>query len=107
MKKLINKFINQVKSIAAKIINWLNGIAKDKYQHFAVGVVIACIAMIVSMPLAAWWDWLPLLASIVAVIAAAIFKEQKLDPQADILDIIWTLGGGATAYTIYIAYNLM
>lgn len=107
MKKLINKLATHVRNIATKIINWLNGIAKDKYQHFAVGVVIACIAMIVSMPLAAWWDWLPLLASIVAVITAAIFKERKLDPQADILDILWTLGGGATACTIYIAYNLM
>ena len=40
MKRLINK-----------LVGWLNAIAKDKYQHFAVGAVIASAALIVAVPL--------------------------------------------------------
>ena len=42
MKRLINK-----------LVGWLNAIAKDKYQHFAVGAVIASAALIVAVPLVA------------------------------------------------------
>lgn len=42
MKRLINK-----------LVGWLNAIAKDKYQHFAVGAVIASAALIVAVPLGA------------------------------------------------------
>ena len=42
-----------------KIIAWLNAIAKDKYQHFAVGAAIAFIVLIVDIPLGSWWRWVP------------------------------------------------
>ena len=60
MKRLINK-----------LVGWLNAIAKDKYQHFAVGAVIASAALIVAVPLGAWWRWLPLIVSMIAVLTAA------------------------------------
>lgn len=53
-----------------KIIAWLNAIAKDKYQHFAVGAAIAFIVLIVAMPLGSWWRWVPLLTSVIAVMTA-------------------------------------
>lgn len=95
MKRLINK-----------LVGWLNAIAKDKYQHFAVGAVIASAALIVAVPLGAWWRLLPLLVSIIAVMTAAILKERKIDPKADMQDILWTLAGGAVAWLVYIAYIL-
>lgn len=72
MKRLINK-----------LVGWLNAIAKDKYQHFAVGAVIASAALIVAVPLGAWWRWLPLIVSMIAVLTAAVVKERKIDPKAD------------------------
>lgn len=83
MKRLINK-----------LVGWLNAIAKDKYQHFAVGAVIASAALIVAVPLGAWWRWLPLIVSMIAVLTAAVVKERKIDPKADMQDILWTLAGG-------------
>jgi hypothetical protein len=83
MKRLINK-----------LIGWLNAIAKDKYQHFAVGAVIAL------------WRWLPLLMSMVAVLTAAILKERKIDPKADMQDILWTLAGGAVGWVVFIVFTL-
>ena len=65
MKRLINK-----------LVGWLNAIAKDKYQHFAVGAVIASAALIVAVPLGAWWRRLPLIVSMIAVLTAAILKDR-------------------------------
>ena len=92
MKRLINK-----------LIGWLNAIAKDKYQHFAVGAVIASAALIVAVPLGAW---LPLLVSMVAVMTAAVVKERKIDPKADMQDILWTLAGGAVEWVVFIVFTL-
>ena len=95
MKRLINK-----------LIGWLNAIAKDKYQHFAVGAVIASAALIVAVPLGAWWRLLPLLVSIIAVMTAAILKERKIDPKADMQDILWTLAGGVVGWVVFIVFTL-
>ena len=95
MKRLINK-----------LIGWLNAIAKDKYQHFAVGAVIAYAALIVAVPLGVWWRWLPLLVSIIAVMTAAVVKERKIDLKADMQDILWTLAGGAVEWVVFIVFTL-
>ncbi|MFR5934936.1 MAG: hypothetical protein ACLUGU_04620 [Alistipes shahii] len=95
MKRLINK-----------LIGWLNAIVKDKYQHFAVGAVIASAALIVAVPLGVWWRWLPLLVSIIAVMTAAVVKERKIDLKADMQDILWTLAGGAVEWVVFIVFTL-
>lgn len=90
-----------------KIIAWLNAIAKDKYQHFAVGAAIAIIVLIVVMPLGSWWRWVPLLTSIIAVMAAAIVKERKIDAKVDMQDILATLAGGAVIWAAFVATVLI
>lgn len=93
MKRLINK-----------LVGWLNAIAKDKYQHFAVGAVIASAALIVAVPLGAWWRWLPLLVSMIARLdCPAVVKERKIDPKADMQDILWTLAGGGMVWLAILA----
>lgn len=95
MKRLINK-----------LVGWLNAIAKDKYQHFAVGAVIASAALIVAVPLGVWWRWLPLLVSIIAVLTAAVVKERKIDQKADMQDLLRTLAGGAVEWVVLIVFTL-
>lgn len=90
-----------------KIIAWLNAIAKDKYQHFAVGAAIAVIVLIVDMPLGSWWRWIPLLASVIAVMTAAIVKERKIDAKVDMQDILATLAGGAVIWAAFVAIVLI
>lgn len=94
MKRLINK-----------LVGWLNAIAKDKYQHFAVGAVIASAALIAAVVLLApvWFVpwWLALTASVVAVIAVAVGKE-KVDAKSDLRDIVATLCGGAVVWITYL-----
>lgn len=106
MKNLINKVVARVKDAAMNIVEWLNTIAKDEYQHFAVGVVTSAVALVIAMPLGAWWQWIPLLVSIIAAVMVNIDKERKIDPKADMQDILWTLGGSAVAWLVYIAYIL-
>lgn len=86
-----------------KIIAWLNAIAKDKYQHFAVGAAIAFIVLIVAMPLGSWWRWVPLLLSVIAVMTAAVVKERNIDSKVDMQDILATLAGGVIIWATFVA----
>ena len=102
----LSKYRKYIKRLINKLVGWLNAIAKDKYQHFAVGAVIASAALIVAVPLGAWWQWLPLLVSMIAVLTAAVVKERKIDPKADMQDILWTLAGGAVEWVVFIVFTL-
>ena len=106
MKRLIDKLVGWAKDAAMSVIGWLNAIAKDKYQHFAIGAVIASAVLIVTLPLGSWWRWLPLLASMIAVMTAAVLKERKIDPKADMQDILWTLAGGAVLWVVFVMITL-
>lgn len=80
-----------------KILNWiftkLDGIGKDKYQHFTIGAVIAAVVFIclslIGREDVAWW------LSLMAVFFVELFKECFLDGEADIKDIIATMLGWA------------
>lgn len=90
-----------------KIIAWLNAIAKDKYQHFAVGAAIAFIVLIVAMPLGSRWRWVPLLPSVIAVMTAAVVKERNIDSKVDMQDILATLAGGVIIWATFVAIVLI
>ena len=51
----------------------------------------------------AWWRWLPLIVSMIAVLTAAVVKERKIDPKADMQDILWTLAGGGMVWLAILA----
>ena len=102
----LSKYHKYMKRLINKLIGWLNAIAKDKYQHFAVGAVIASAALIVAVPLGALWRWLPLIVSMIAVLTAAVVKERKIDPKADMQDILWTLAGGAVGWMAFVVFTL-
>lgn len=102
----LSKYHKYMKRLINKLVGWLNAIAKDKYQHFAVGAVIASAALIVAVPLGAWWRWLPLIVSMIAVMTAAVVKERKIDLKADMQDILWTLAGGAVEWVVLIVFTL-
>lgn len=90
-----------------KIIAWLNAIAKDKYQHFAVGAAIAFIVLIVAMPLGSLWRWVPLLTSVIAVMTAAVVKERNIDSKVDMQDILATLAGGVIIWAVFVVTVLI
>lgn len=107
MKRFIDKLVGWAKDAVVNTLGWLNAIAKDKYQHFAVGAVIALAVLIVTMPLGSWGRWLPLLASMIAVMTAAILKERRIDPKADMQDILATLAGGAVIWAEFVVIALI
>ena len=90
-----------------KIIAWLNAIAKDKYQHFAVGAAIAFIVLIVAMHLGSWWRWVPLLTSVIAVMTAAVVKDRNIDSKVGMQDILAPLAGGAIKWVAFVVTVLI
>ena len=43
------------------------------------------------------------LVSMIAVLTAAVVKERKIDPKADMQDILWTLAGGGMVWLAILA----
>ena len=88
-----------MKNIINKIVGWLNVIGADKYKHFALGVVIAAIMVIV---LACFLPkWAVIVGSIAVVAMAAIVKE-RIDEKADNKDILATIIGGVVVIVAYL-----
>lgn len=108
MKNLIQKSCGWIREKATVVFAWLNAIAKDKYQHFTLGVVIAAAGLIAGGML--WQAVFPecgsllvaFLASVVTVLAAAIWKDCRYDAIADVNDIAATVAGGAIIWTVVV-----
>lgn len=86
-----------------KIISYLNAIAKDRYQHYALGFVIASIVMSICVPwLGFWWGFL---VSIVSVASAAKLKEYYDSTNGgrfDWTDFVTTCVGGLTLWIVVV-----
>lgn len=88
-----------MKNIINKIVGWLNGIGADKYKHFALGVVIAAIMVIMLACFLPKWA---VIVGSVAIIAMAAIGKEKIDGKTDNKDILATLLGGVVVLVAYL-----
>lgn len=80
-----------------KILNWifakLDGIGKDKYQHFTIGALIGAVVFLVLLtfckPDLAWW------LSLFVTFCAEFCKEFVIDEEGNPLDFLATMLGWA------------
>lgn len=99
-----------MKSIIKKLVSLLDKIGKDKYQHFALGAMIATLGFIVAKPLfrfmghtAAFWACFGI--SIAATLGLEAFKEFRVDVKPDWKDILATMLGGSMVWiSLLVAY---
>lgn len=68
---------------------------ENRYVHSTIGAAIASI-------MCCAFCWLPLWAnlmiSVLVVSGTAVYKEYGMDSQADLIDIAFTVGGGAVVW---------
>lgn len=88
-----------------KILNWifakLDGIGKDKYQHFTIGALIGAVVFLVLLtfckPDLAWW------LSLFITFGAEFCKEFIIDEEGSPLDFLATMvGWGAVAFPLFL-----
>lgn len=124
-----------MKTLIRKLLEKLNTVPKDKYQHFAVGTALAAVTLLAAWALFAGAAallcagdatqagtmmpavpdcsllvlrrWASLLLSAGVVLAAALVKERRIDARADLRDLLATLAGGAAVWTAAIAAYLL
>lgn len=75
------------------IIKFLCSIGSDKYQHFSVGTIIACVVLVICLAFNLQFP----VANFISIVATLIFelvKEFILDSKADYKDVIATMLGG-------------
>ena len=90
-----------MKKFIAKVLDLLNGIGKDKYQHFALGALIAfCVFGVVLVILgdskAAFWISFGI--SVIATTWSEVYKECYLDDEGNWWDVVATLFGGVLVW---------
>lgn len=99
-----------MKSIIKKLVSLLDRISKDKFEHFALGAMIATLGFIVAMPLfrfmghtAAFWACFGI--SVAATLGLEVFKEFRVDVKPDWKDILATMLGGSMVWiSLLVAY---
>lgn len=81
----------------------LLAIGEHRYVHSTIGAIIASImcCALCWLPL-----WANLLISVLVVSGTAVYKEYGIDSQADLVDIAFTVGGGAVVWVTLIV-NLL
>lgn len=108
--------MKRLKELLTRVLQWLNAIPKDKYQHYAVGAALGAVALVamkllwllmrqievLSQVSPAVERWTTLAASVIVVFAAAIIKERKVDAQSDVTDIVATVLGGSTVWVVFL-----
>lgn len=108
--------MKRLNELLTRVLQWLNSIPKDKYQHYAVGAALGAVALVamkllwllmrqievLSQVSPAVERWTTLAASMVVVFAAAIIKERKVDAQSDVTDIVATVLGGSTVWVVFL-----
>lgn len=93
MKKLINKIIEKLCSIA-----------KDKYQHFTLGAIIASIVYMLCVIIGIRFD-MSFITSILVTFILEWIKEFIIDDTGDPKDFAVTmLGGAAVGIPILLTY---
>lgn len=85
------------------LLNRLLAIGENRYVHSTIGAVIASIVCCAFFWLPLWAN---ILISVLVVSGAAVYKEYGLDSNADLLDIAFTVLGGAVVWVTLIV-NLL
>lgn len=88
-------------------MNWISrllAIGENRYVHSTVGAVVASImcCALCWLPL-----WANIMASVIVVSGLAVYKECGMDAKVDLLDIVFTLLGGATVWLCLIVNMLI
>ena len=99
-----------MKRIIEKIVSSLDRIGKDKFEHFALGAMIAMIGFIVATPLfcfmghtAASWSCFGI--SVVGMMGVELYKEFRVDVKPDWRDMLATALGGSTVWIALLVAN--
>lgn len=86
-----------------ELLSKLLEIGENRYVHSTVGAVVASIVCcaLCWLPL-----WANILSSAIVVSGIAVYKEYGMDSDADLIDIAFTVGGGAVVWVTLIV-NLL
>ena len=69
----------------------------------ALPLLLTLASLWVRFPERIWRRVLNVYFVLIAVLTAAVVKERKIDPKADMQDILWTLAGGGMVWLAILA----
>lgn len=87
----------------SKLMRALLAVGENRYVHSTIGALIASIVCCVLCWLPLWAN---IMASVIVVSGLAVFKEYGMDSKADLLDIAFTIAGGAIVW-VCVIFNVL
>ena len=106
LKNFFARLGARLRRCATTICNRLNRLGKDKYQHFAAGVVLAAFGAVVPLLLGLPM-WFALGYSALAVGTLAAIKEYAVDSAPDGQDLLATGIGGAVVWVVVLIFHFV
>ena len=88
-----------MKKWLSKLFGKILAVGENRYVHSTIGALIASIMCCAFCWLPLWAN---LLISVLVVSGLAVYKEYGLDSNADLLDIAFTIVGGAIVWVTWI-----
>lgn len=93
-----------MKKWLSELFGKILAVGENRYVHSTIGALIASI-------MCCAFCWLPLwaniMASVIVVSGLAVYKEYGMDAKADLIDIAFTIAGGAVVWVTLIVNILL
>ena len=93
-----------MKKWLSKLFGKILAVGENRYVHSTIGALIASIMCCVLFWLPLWAN---IMASVIVVSGVAVYKEYGMDSRADLIDIAFTIAGGAVVWVTLIVNILL
>ncbi|MBR5003245.1 MAG: hypothetical protein IKY13_07020 [Bacteroidaceae bacterium] len=90
--------------LLSRLFGWLLSWGVDRYAHMSLAMVIASV-MLVAFCWLTWWASLAI--SVLITLACIVVKDFVIDANADMVDVIFGVGGAAFPCIVWIVANVI
>lgn len=90
--------------LLSRLFGWLLSWGVDRYAHMSVAMVIASVILVAFCWLT-WWASLAI--SVLITLTCIVVKDFAIDAEADMVDVIFGVGGAAFPCIVWIVANVI
>lgn len=90
--------------LLSRLFGWLLSWGVDRYAHMSIAMVIASVILVAFCWLT-WWASLAI--SVLITLTCIVVKDFAIDAEADMVDVIFGVGGAAFPCIVWIVANVI
>lgn len=90
--------------LLSRLFGWLLSWGVDRYAHMSIAMVISSV-MLVAFCWLTWWASLAI--SVLITLTCIVVKDFAIDAEADMVDVVFGVGGAAFPCIVWIVANVI